>query len=264
MRSITRPMPGASPMAVRSNGTRDNGPLRGGVFDAPIVPNSTELDPTFGQFQMVGEIERRYDLWGQPGKVLVTGYLARGRMGSFRGRDRLGRGQRAVPPIPPPSANTKAAAALASIWSSRSPPMSASSCAPAGPTAILSRTNSPTSTAPSPAGLRSPASNGAGRTTRSGSPASSTGFQACIRLISTPGLGILVGDGSCRIPGLEQIIEAYYSYALTPDASDLRLSVHQQPGLQQGSRPGECFRRPHSTPHSDHHHPIRPTEAAAL
>ena len=58
--------------------------FRAGVFDAPIVPNSTELDPSFGQFQMVGEIERRYDLWGQPGKVLVTGYLARARLGSFQ------------------------------------------------------------------------------------------------------------------------------------------------------------------------------------
>jgi high affinity Mn2+ porin len=57
--------------------------LRAGVFDGPVVPNSTDLDPTLGQFQMVGEVERRYDLWGQPGKVLVTGYLTRARMGNF-------------------------------------------------------------------------------------------------------------------------------------------------------------------------------------
>jgi high affinity Mn2+ porin len=57
--------------------------LRAGAFDGPVVPNSTNLDPTFGQFQMVGEIERRYELWGQPGKLLVTGYLTRARMGNF-------------------------------------------------------------------------------------------------------------------------------------------------------------------------------------
>ena len=57
--------------------------FRGGVFDGPVVPNSSELDPTFGQFQMVGEVERRYQLWGQPGKVLITGYLTRARMGNF-------------------------------------------------------------------------------------------------------------------------------------------------------------------------------------
>ena len=57
--------------------------FRAGVFDGPVVPNSPDLDPTFGQFQMVGEIERRYELWGQPGKILVTGYLTRARMGNF-------------------------------------------------------------------------------------------------------------------------------------------------------------------------------------
>ena len=42
--------------------------VRAGAFDGPVVPNSSDLDPTFGQFQIVGEVERRYELWGQPGK----------------------------------------------------------------------------------------------------------------------------------------------------------------------------------------------------
>ena len=53
------------------------------MFDLSIVPNSADLDPTFGQFQWVGEIERRYELWGHPGKIAITGFLTRGRMGSF-------------------------------------------------------------------------------------------------------------------------------------------------------------------------------------
>ena len=57
--------------------------FRGGVFDLSIAPNTTSLDPTFGQFQWDGEIERRYSIFGQPGKVAVTGFLTRGRMGSF-------------------------------------------------------------------------------------------------------------------------------------------------------------------------------------
>jgi high affinity Mn2+ porin len=57
--------------------------LRGGLFDLSVGPNQSGLDPTFGQFQWIGEIERRYDLWGQPGKVAVTGFLSRGRMGRF-------------------------------------------------------------------------------------------------------------------------------------------------------------------------------------
>jgi high affinity Mn2+ porin len=57
--------------------------VRGGVFDLSVVPNDIELDPHFAQFQWIGEIERRYELWGRPGKVAVTGFLSRGRMGTF-------------------------------------------------------------------------------------------------------------------------------------------------------------------------------------
>ena len=32
---------------------------------------------------MLAEIEHRHEIWGQPGKVAVTGFLSRGRMGSF-------------------------------------------------------------------------------------------------------------------------------------------------------------------------------------
>ena len=58
--------------------------LRGGLFDLSIIPNNLELDPQFAQFEWVGEIERRYELFGQPGKLAVTGFLNRGRMGSFQ------------------------------------------------------------------------------------------------------------------------------------------------------------------------------------
>jgi high affinity Mn2+ porin len=63
--------------------------LRVGLFDLPIVPNSTDLDPTFKQFQTVGELERRYELWGKPGKLAVTVFLTEGRMGSFEDAIRL-------------------------------------------------------------------------------------------------------------------------------------------------------------------------------
>ena len=62
---------------------RGNWTLRGGLFDLSIVPNSTDLDPRFGQFQWVGEIEHRHQLWGLPGKVAINGFLSRGRMGRF-------------------------------------------------------------------------------------------------------------------------------------------------------------------------------------
>lgn len=57
--------------------------LRGGLFNLSSSPNATGLDSHFQQFQWVGEIERRYELWGQPGKLAINGYLTRGRMGRF-------------------------------------------------------------------------------------------------------------------------------------------------------------------------------------
>ena len=64
--------------------------LRAGVFDLSatpaggISPNGGVLDPTFQQYALVAEIEKRYDLWGQPGKIKVTGFLNRGRAGRFQ------------------------------------------------------------------------------------------------------------------------------------------------------------------------------------
>jgi high affinity Mn2+ porin len=58
--------------------------FRGGVFDLSSAPNQTGLDSRFEQFQWIGEIERRYSIWDQPGKIAVTGFLTRGVMGSFQ------------------------------------------------------------------------------------------------------------------------------------------------------------------------------------
>ncbi len=58
--------------------------LRGGLFDLSVAPNATHLDPQFGEFQWVGELERRYVVWDQPGKLAISGFLTRGRMGSFQ------------------------------------------------------------------------------------------------------------------------------------------------------------------------------------
>ena len=57
--------------------------LRAGVFDLSTVAERDRPGYEFGQFQSVGEIERRYSIWDKPGKVAVTGFLTRGRMGSF-------------------------------------------------------------------------------------------------------------------------------------------------------------------------------------
>ena len=57
--------------------------LRAGLFDLSNAPNQTGLDSRFEQFQWVGELERRFSIADQPGKIAITGFLTRGRMGSF-------------------------------------------------------------------------------------------------------------------------------------------------------------------------------------
>jgi high affinity Mn2+ porin len=66
--------------------------FRGGVFDMSVTPAeaansaaSDGLDPTFSQLQFVGEIEERHELWGQPGKLKLTAFVTHGRMGDFQG-----------------------------------------------------------------------------------------------------------------------------------------------------------------------------------
>ena len=63
--------------------------LRAGAFNLSTVPNSTSLETDFSQFQADLEVEERHQLWGQPGKLKITGFLSRGRMGRFDDAVRL-------------------------------------------------------------------------------------------------------------------------------------------------------------------------------
>ena len=54
--------------------------MRAGVFDLSNIPNSIHLDPGMHEFQIDAEIEKRYELFGQTGRVLLTGFDSRGRM----------------------------------------------------------------------------------------------------------------------------------------------------------------------------------------
>jgi len=54
--------------------------VRAGVFDLSNIPNSIHLDPGMHEFQINAEVEKRYELLGQTGRVLLTGFDTRGRM----------------------------------------------------------------------------------------------------------------------------------------------------------------------------------------
>jgi len=54
--------------------------VRAGVFDLSNIPNSIHLDPGMHEFQIDAEVEKRYQLFGQTGRVLLTAFDSRGRM----------------------------------------------------------------------------------------------------------------------------------------------------------------------------------------
>ncbi len=188
--------------------------VRGGGFDLSIVPNSTTLDPSFGQFQLVGEIERRFEIWSEPGKVTVMPWLSRGRMGTYTAAVRLAE-------LTGQPADIAAVRRYRSRW---------------GLAANLEQQVTPDWGLFLRTGFASPnvepyeftdidrtVAVGAQLTGRRWQrPDDTVGFAGILNDISgrheaflnAGGLGILIGDGRLPHPGLEQILETYYSIAL--------------------------------------------------
>jgi high affinity Mn2+ porin len=188
--------------------------LRGGVFDLSAIPGSTDLDTTFQQFQWVGEIERRYELWGHPGKLAVTGFLSRGRMGSFQ--DAIDLAQ-----------ITGGPANIAAVrkYQSRT-----------GVSMNLEQEITPELGVFARAGVadgdvepfdvtdinRTAAAGLSLKGKQWGRPDDTFGVAGIVNGISNVhqqflnagGLGLLVGDGTLPHPGPEQIIETYYAFPL--------------------------------------------------
>jgi len=188
--------------------------LRFGVFDLSVVPNSTELDPRFKQFQSVVEIEHRHELWGQPGKVAVTGFLSRGRMGRFDDAVRLAQ-------LNGEPADT----ALVRRYTSRSgvslnlEQQISSALGVFARAGIASGGVEPYEFSDIDRALAAGLSL-AGK--QWGRPDDTVGIAGLVNGISAAhkaylnagGLGILVGDGQLPNPGPEKIAEIYYSFPI--------------------------------------------------
>jgi len=222
--------------------------LRAGVFDLSASPGGGGsplggvLDPTFQQFALLTEIERRYDLWGQSGKIKITGFLNRGNAGNFND-----------------------AVALAQVTG-----------LPANIIAVRSYTSRPgvslnieqQVTETLGLFLRAGWANGniepwdftdidrtvSGGVSISGKswgrPDDTIGIAGVLNGISSAhvaflnagGLGIVVGDGQLTSYGIEKIFEAYYSYALN---ASTKLTFDYQfvanPGYNADRGPANVF-----------------------
>lgn len=79
--------------------TMDLWTLRGGLFDMSRIPNSTELETGFGQFELVSELERRISLFGRDGKIKVLAYVNRAHMGAYDDAIALARATDTTPSV---------------------------------------------------------------------------------------------------------------------------------------------------------------------
>ena len=200
------------------------------------------LDPTFQQFQLVGEIEKRHELWGQPGKIKITGFLNRGSAGPFPDAVALAAvtGQPAnINAVRTYTSRPGVSMNLEQQMTDRIGVFARAGWADGNVEpwdfTDIDRTVE--------AGVSISGKSGAGLTIRSALPGIVNGIShEYIAFLNAGGLGILVGDGQLPNPGLEKIFEAYYSYALTP-ASRLTLDYQfvANPGYNADRGPVNAF-----------------------
>jgi high affinity Mn2+ porin len=201
-----------------------NWTLRAGIFDLSATPTDAfntigyGLDPTFRQFQLVGEIEKRYSLWQQQGAIKLTGFVSRGDAGYFKD---------AISLYQETALNINDAIAAVRQYDSR-PGVSINLAQPVSDTIALFGRAGWADGNIEPwdfTDIDQTVSGGVSLNGKKwGRPDDTVGIGGVINGISKAfteflndgGLGILVGDGKLPHYAPEKIFETYYSYALTP------------------------------------------------
>ncbi len=188
--------------------------LRGGLFDLSTIPNSAHLDPGFHEFQSILELERRYEVAALPGKLALTVFDSRGRMGLLDEAVQLAE-----------STGTEVDIAAVRRYRSRigaSLNLEQQLTADLGLFARLGKAGGNVEpyefsdidrTVSAGVSLQGMRWHRADDTL--GLAAIDNGISAAREeYLNAGGLGILVGDGRLPHPGPEQIIETYYSLSL--------------------------------------------------
>jgi len=210
---------------IAAEWTQDWWTLRAGLFDLSRVPNTTELERGFGQFELVSEAEVRPTLWGRQGKIKLLGFLNRGRMGDYNDAVRLAQATGDVPDM-----------ALVRRYASR-PGASLNIEQPLSDTLgafARASLNDGSKEAYEFTEINRSLSVGLSLKGKDwGRPNDTFGIAGVVNALSAParvyfadgGLGILIGDGQLPHYGTENIAEAYYSLAA---ASWLAISADYQ------------------------------------
>jgi high affinity Mn2+ porin len=185
--------------------------FRAGAFDLSDVPNSEYLEHDFHEFQWNGEIERRYALFHQSGRMLVTVYETRGRMALLQDAIDLAR---ATGTTPDPAAVRQYRSRLGIGIS-----LEQSLAADVGIFARLGKASGDVEAYEFTDIDRTVALGLSFFGSRWHRPADTLGIAVVDSGISAVrkeyldlgGLGILIGDGKLPHSGAEQILETYYS-----------------------------------------------------
>jgi high affinity Mn2+ porin len=192
--------------------------LRGGAFDLSTVPNSAHLDPGFHEFQNIAELERRHEIAALPGRLAVTVFESRGRMGLLDDAVRLAAASGTDADVGQVRRYRSRSGASVNVEQQLASGLgffarlgkAAGNVEPYEFTDI-DRTVS--------AGLSLQGTRWYRANDTLGFAAINNGISAAReRYLNAGGLGILVGDGRLPHPGPEQIVETFYSFALVQGA----------------------------------------------
>lgn len=189
--------------------------LRAGAFDLSDVPNSEKLDAHFAQYQIDGEVERRFKLHGQDGAVKLTGFVSHGRMGRFDDAVALA----AATSTTPDTALVRQMRDRAGVSANLSLGLSKD----VGVFVRAGVANGDIEPYEFADIDRTVAAGISVKGERWGRADDTIGFAGVVngiskaheRYLAAGGLGILVGDGALTHPAAEAIFEAYYDVALT-------------------------------------------------
>ena len=210
---------------------------RVGLFDLPIVPNSTDLDPTFQQLQAIGEIEHRYNIDGRPGKIAVTGFLTRGRLGRYSDAVELAALTGGTPSLSAVARHTSRTGICFNTEQQIVPNIG-----------FFTRAGYVSPNVQEDAFTDMTATGAAGFSFSGdawGRPGDSAGVAGVMNSISKQaqayfnagGLGALVGDGKLPKPGPEEIMEIYYTVPIASVQATLDYQFINNPAYNEQRGP---------------------------